>query len=72
MRTLVFLLLLLSIVSANAENIGLYSNKESGKVQFAANEIENVLKEKGIESASYSISELRKMKADQVNIVLIS
>jgi len=50
----------------------LISNKESGKVQFAVHEIENVLKEKGMESTSYSISELGKLRAGQTNIVLIS
>ena len=72
MKILVFLLLTLTFVSANAKNIGLVSNKESGKVQFAVNEIEKVLKEKGIEPASFSISELNRMRTGQTNIILFS
>ena len=72
MKTLLLLLFTLSIVSVNAKNIGLVFNKESGKIQFAVNEIENVLKEKGFESTSYSISELNRMRAGQTNIILIS
>ena len=56
----------------NAKDIGLYYKKDSGKVQFAVSEIENVLNEKGIETVNYSISELDKMRADEINIVLIS
>ena len=37
---LFLLLFTVSIVSANAESLGLFSNKESGKVQFAVSEIE--------------------------------
>ncbi|MEI6137928.1 MAG: hypothetical protein WCP85_01605 [Mariniphaga sp.] len=59
-------------VSANAQNVGLVFNKESGKVQFAVNELVNTLKAKGIEPASYSISELDKIQSDKTNIVLIS
>jgi len=59
-------------VSANAVNISVFSNKESGKVQFAIREIENVLKEKEFESAFYSITEISKMRAGQTNIVLFS
>ncbi len=59
-------------VSAYAKNISVFSNKESGKVQFAIREIENVLKEKEFESAFYSITEISKMRAGQTNIVLFS
>ncbi len=72
MKTLFLLLFTVSIVSANAKSLGLFSNKESDKVRFAVSEIENILKEKGIESGSYSITELNKMRAGQTNIVLIS
>ena len=72
MKTLFILLLTAVIVSANAENIGLYYVKESGKAQFAVQELENVLKIKGIETTGFSVSEVSKMKAEQYNIVLIS
>ena len=72
MKILMLLIFTVSFNSANAKNIGLFSNKESGKVQFAVSEIENVLKEKGIEYVSNSISELNKMRADQPKIAFIS
>jgi hypothetical protein len=72
MKNLIFLLLSLSIVSANAQNVGMFSNEKSGKVQFALNEIEYVLKERGISFVSYSNSEIGKIRTDQINIVLIS
>ena len=72
MKTLFLLLFTSSIVSANTKNIGLCFNKDSGKVQFAVNEIGKVLNEKGIEAVNYSISELDKMRADEINIVFVS
>jgi hypothetical protein len=72
MKALILLLFTVSLVSANAKNTDLYSNKESGKVQFAVSELETVLKEKGIYFNSYSNSKPGKMMADHVNIVLIS
>jgi hypothetical protein len=72
MKTVILLLLTVCFASATAKNVVLISSKESGKVQFGVQEIENVLKEKGIESASYSISELGRMRVGQTNIVLIS
>ena len=72
MKTLILLLFIISIVSANAETLSLFYNKDSGKVQFAVNEIDHVLKEKGIGSVSYSVSEPEKIRADQINIILIS
>lgn len=73
MKTLFILLLFsLSIIYADAKNIGLIFNKESGKVQFAVHEIENILKKKGIETVSYSTSELNSILASQTNVVLIS
>jgi hypothetical protein len=72
MKTLILFLLMVVFISANAENIGLYSGKESGKVQFAVNELKTIFKEKGVESDDFTISEINKMKAEQFNIVLIS
>ncbi len=72
MKPLFLLLFTFSVLSANAESLGLFRNTESGKVQFAAKEIEQILKEKGIESAGYAISDLNRIKAGQTNIVLIS
>ena len=66
------LLFTVSFIPANAKNIILYSNKNSGKVQFAASEIEHVFKDKGIGFVSYSNSESEKIRADHVNILLIS
>jgi len=72
MKTLFLFLFTVLFITANAKNVDLFSNKESGKVQFAVKEIEIILNAKGIESVGYSISELDKMRADQGNIVLIS
>ena len=72
MKTILLLLVTIFFASANAKNKGQVSDKESGKVQFAVNEIINVLKEKGVEPVNYSISEPNKMRAGQTNIVLIS
>lgn len=71
MKAFLLLLFSVSFVTSNAINTHLYSNKESGKVQFAVNEIEIVLKEKGIESASHPISEYKNVLAGQTNIVLV-
>jgi hypothetical protein len=72
MKALMLLLFTVSFISANAKNIILYSNKNSGKVQFAASEIELVFKDKGIGFVSYSNSESEKIRADHVNILLIT
>ncbi|MBK7627125.1 MAG: carbohydrate-binding family 6 protein [Bacteroidales bacterium] len=72
MKELIVLIFAVSFISANAQNIGLYSNKESDKVQFAVREIETVMKEKGLDFNSYSNSKSGKMMGDQVKIVLIS
>ncbi len=72
LKTLFLLLFTVSIVPANAESLNLFSNRESGRVQFAVSEIEIILKEKGIESAGFSFSGLNKLRAGQINIVLIS
>jgi len=72
MKALMLLLFTVSFIPANARNIILYSNKNSGKVQFAASEIEHVFKDKGIGFVSYSNSESEKIRADHVNILLIS
>jgi len=72
MKGLFLFLFTVSIVSLNAKDIGLFYKKDSGKVQFAVNEIGNVLHEKGTETVNFSISELDKMRADEINIVLIS
>jgi len=72
MKSIFIVLFAFIVVSAAANNIGIGFNKESGKVQFAATEIEKVLKEKGLESSAYSISELSKMPAGEANVVLIS
>ncbi|HSL87197.1 MAG TPA: hypothetical protein VK861_09710, partial [Bacteroidales bacterium] len=72
MKTLFLFLFTVLFITANAKNVDLFSNKESGKVQFAVKEIEIILDAKGIESVGYSISEPDKMRAGQGNIVLIS
>ncbi len=72
MKILLFLILTVSFVSAKAQYIGLYSDKESARVQFALNEIRDVLKVKGFGSVSYSNSESVNWRDDKVSIVLIS
>ncbi len=72
MKTLFILLFSSSIISLNAKDIGLYYKKDSGKVQFAVNEIQKALNEKGIETVNHSISELDKTQVNEINIVLIS
>jgi len=72
MKTLILIFLTLAFISVQAKNVGLGFNKQSGKVQFAATEIENALKEKGLEATTYSSSELGKMRAGETNVVLFS
>ena len=66
------LLLTVFAVSASANNIGIGFNKQSDKVEFAANEIMHVLKEKQTQTHTFSISDLGKMRDNQINIILIS
>jgi hypothetical protein len=70
----IFLLLSLTflVVCAGAQNIGIAFNKQSGKVEFAVNEIERNLKEKGRQPNNYSVSEFDKMQANPTNIILIT
>lgn len=58
------------VLSVNANEIGVYSNKDQKKVQFAVDEIKNALKEKKIESSIYPISEYEKQKLLQFKIIL--
>ena len=72
MKSFLIMLLSASFGLASAQNINLYSDKGSGKVIFAASEIEQALKEKGTGISSYANSETGRMNAAQFNIVLIS
>jgi len=58
MKTTLFFLLSITFISTGAENISLFFSKESGKVQFAVQEIGTVLKEKGIESTGSGLVRL--------------
>ncbi|MBN2522661.1 MAG: hypothetical protein JXB24_05270 [Bacteroidales bacterium] len=72
MKALMLLLITVSWIPVNAKNIILYSNINSARVQFAASEIELVSKEKGMDFVSYSNSENEILRADHVNILLVS
>ena len=72
MKRLLFFILTVSFISANAQKTLIYSEKESGMMQFAVSELEKVCKEKGLEFASFSISELNRIRAAQTSIILIN
>lgn len=72
MKALILFLLTTAFISANAQTIGLIYNKESGKTQFAVQEIERILKEKGIQSVRYAIAEQKQKWPDATNIILIN
>lgn len=72
MKTVFLFLFTVIVISVHAKDIGIGFNKQSGKAEFAANEIMNSLKEKQMQSLTYSISALDKMRDNQINIVLLS
>ena len=74
MKNKAYLLLffVLPFASANSQSVDLIYNKESGRTQFAVEEIERILKGKGMLSTRYSIAEKNQKRAEQISIFLVS
>jgi hypothetical protein len=72
MRAFFTFLFAIIVASAGANSVGVGFNKLSAKAEFATNEIMLALKEKQMQSLSYSISELGRMPANQINIILVT
>ena len=71
-KALILLIVSVTFISAKAQNIGMIYNKESEKTAFSAQEIESILKEKGIQSIKYDLSQQNQKRAEQITIVLVS
>lgn len=72
MKNVLITLFTALFISANAQNTGLFYQKDSGPVQFAADEIKQALLGKGVEPEGYPVSDLNRLRGDQYNIVCIS
>ncbi|MFO7613116.1 MAG: alpha-glucuronidase family glycosyl hydrolase [Bacteroidales bacterium] len=68
----VFLFLFFSLPSKANENIRLFASNDSKQIQFAVDEIQTSLNEKGHESVVRPVSQISQLNDDEHNIVLLN